>query len=213
MIIKNHILALFLMCNVSFASAQTWNIEDLHICNVIDQKKLNTIKQAPDDVYIHGDSITFKAKTVETYEITTKWEKRSADRNCISNNPDDCLVWCLAEIRTPTGIRKITASTHALTDIENINGVWLNPDVLKLVQYKVLCNDAITDKIKTAVAEALQSEDVYRNRYPLESEEYYLKYCMTNLQNALKKYQANQKFRVCNEFDLQSLIALGVVVE
>ncbi len=24
-----------------------------------------------------------------------KWEKKKADRNCLSANPDDCLVWCL----------------------------------------------------------------------------------------------------------------------
>jgi len=26
-----------------------------------------------------------------------KWEKKKADRNCLSANPDDCLVWCLVE--------------------------------------------------------------------------------------------------------------------
>lgn len=27
----------------------------------------------------------------------TKWIKKKADRNCLSANPEDCLVWCLVE--------------------------------------------------------------------------------------------------------------------
>lgn len=30
---------------------------------------------------------------------STKWVKKRADRNCLSANPDDCLVWCLIEIK------------------------------------------------------------------------------------------------------------------
>ena len=29
---------------------------------------------------------------------STKWVKRKADENCLSQNPDDCLVWCLVEV-------------------------------------------------------------------------------------------------------------------
>ena len=28
----------------------------------------------------------------------TKWVKKKADRNCVSANPDDCLVWCLVQV-------------------------------------------------------------------------------------------------------------------
>lgn len=34
---------------------------------------------------------------IEITPATTKWEK-SADKNCASANPDDCLVWCLTEV-------------------------------------------------------------------------------------------------------------------
>lgn len=29
--------------------------------------------------------------------VGQKWEKRRADKNCTSSNPEDCLVWCLVE--------------------------------------------------------------------------------------------------------------------
>ncbi|MFK7774105.1 MAG: hypothetical protein AB8F94_18280 [Saprospiraceae bacterium] len=28
----------------------------------------------------------------------TKWIKKRADKNCLSNDPNDCMVWCLVEI-------------------------------------------------------------------------------------------------------------------
>lgn len=34
----------------------------------------------------------------EVSPATTKWVKRRADKNCLSENPDDCLVWCLVEV-------------------------------------------------------------------------------------------------------------------
>ncbi len=27
-----------------------------------------------------------------------KWVKKRADKNCLSNDPDDCMIWCLVEI-------------------------------------------------------------------------------------------------------------------
>jgi len=35
---------------------------------------------------------------IETSPATTRWEKKRADKNCLSANPDDCLVWCVVEI-------------------------------------------------------------------------------------------------------------------
>lgn len=43
---------------------------------------------------------------VETKPASTKWMKKSADANCLSANPDDCLVWCLVE--TPAEYQTIT---------------------------------------------------------------------------------------------------------
>ncbi len=35
---------------------------------------------------------------VEVKPASTKWVKKKADANCLSANPDDCLVWCLVEV-------------------------------------------------------------------------------------------------------------------
>ena len=37
-------------------------------------------------------------ETIEVKPASTKWVKRKADRNCLSADPNDCLVWCLVEV-------------------------------------------------------------------------------------------------------------------
>ncbi len=37
-------------------------------------------------------------ETIQTSPATTKWVKKKADKNCLSADPNDCLVWCLVEV-------------------------------------------------------------------------------------------------------------------
>ncbi len=39
---------------------------------------------------------------------TTKWVKKRGDANCLSQNPDDCMVWCLVEV--PAQYQTVTNS-------------------------------------------------------------------------------------------------------
>lgn len=48
---------------------------------------------------------------VEVSPASTKWVKRKADRNCLSANPDDCLVWCLVEV--PAEYKTVTKTVPA----------------------------------------------------------------------------------------------------
>ena len=47
-----------------------------------------------------------QTETIETSPASTKWVKKKADRNCLSADPNDCLVWCLVEV--PAQYRTIT---------------------------------------------------------------------------------------------------------
>ncbi len=48
---------------------------------------------------------------VEVSPASTKWVKRKADKNCLSANPDDCLVWCLVEV--PAEYKTVTKTAPA----------------------------------------------------------------------------------------------------
>jgi len=49
---------------------------------------------------------TTATETIEVSPASTKWVKKKADRNCLSADPNDCLVWCLVEV--PARNRTIT---------------------------------------------------------------------------------------------------------
>ena len=38
------------------------------------------------------------SETIQTSPASTKWVKKQADKNCLSADPNDCLVWCLVEV-------------------------------------------------------------------------------------------------------------------
>ncbi len=50
-----------------------------------------------------------ESESIEVAPATTKWVRRKADKNCLSADPNDCLVWCLVEVPARTEVinRKI----------------------------------------------------------------------------------------------------------
>lgn len=90
---------------------------------------------------------------------STKWVKKKADRNCLSADPNDCLVWCLVEIPTKYRIvdmiltdttvsREYVIETRSIKNIPIPGGkqVWMyvvcNPsyELLNDVQNKLILN-------------------------------------------------------------------------
>lgn len=47
-----------------------------------------------------------QTEQIEVSPASTKWVKRKADKNCLSADPNDCLVWCLVE--TPASYRTVS---------------------------------------------------------------------------------------------------------
>lgn len=45
-----------------------------------------------------NDEIELKELTYYSEKPKTDWVKKKATRNCLSPNPEDCLVWCLVEV-------------------------------------------------------------------------------------------------------------------
>ncbi|NJN77311.1 MAG: peptidoglycan-binding protein [Saprospiraceae bacterium] len=78
----------------------------------------------------------------EIAPATTKWVKRRADKNCLSANPDDCLVWCLVEVPAQyETITKTVLKTPATTKTVEI------PAEYQTVTKQVVKNPAQTRQI------------------------------------------------------------------
>jgi len=51
-----------------------------------------------------------ETEQIEVSPASTKWVKKKADRNCLSADPNDCLVWCYVEV--PAQYRTISRSVN-----------------------------------------------------------------------------------------------------
>lgn len=56
------------------------------------------IKEASSTISRVPAKFETQTETIEVSPATTKWVKRKADANCLSADPNDCLVWCLVEV-------------------------------------------------------------------------------------------------------------------
>jgi hypothetical protein len=59
-------------------------------------------------------SYSTETQTIVTRPASTKWVKKKADRNCLSADPEDCLVWCLVEV--PEETRTVTKQVLGTCD-------------------------------------------------------------------------------------------------
>ena len=65
-------------------------------CMMPDQHKLLGVDSFA--VYTGNDISSVELDSIVEYQAaSTEWVKKKADRNCLSADPDDCLVWCLVE--------------------------------------------------------------------------------------------------------------------
>ncbi len=69
-----------------------------------------------------------KDKIIELAPEFKKWEKKKADRNCLSANPEDCLVWCLVTkpaqtITVKNMLLDTTVTNDYVTEIHTVDYV------------------------------------------------------------------------------------------
>lgn len=87
-----------------------------------------------------------KYETVEEDKVVTpatqKWVKGVADKNCLSDNPKDCEVWCLKEV--PAVYQKVSRKVETVAATSSIVQI---PAVVKVVPRKVLVEAARQNKI------------------------------------------------------------------
>ncbi len=65
-----------------------------------------------------GVDFVEKQVIFERANAGTKWVKKKAKKNCLSNNPEDCMVWCLVEV-PPFKLEKyVVTDTSQLKEFE-----------------------------------------------------------------------------------------------
>jgi peptidoglycan hydrolase-like protein with peptidoglycan-binding domain len=145
---------------------------------------------------------------LERYEViiaeaTTRWEKRKADRNCLSSNPDDCLVWCLMEVPRETKFEYIVVDTRLTKDYEMVE-MSVNMIVKKGGEQEwteVLCENEITKKLIKKTQKKLIAHKLYVGEMSGILDE--------NTKNALAQFQKTNGLNV-GGITIETLKELGV---
>lgn len=207
---KIKVLCFLFLLNIFFVNAQndnsqkkysTWNYKDLKIC------REKTGEQTDITQYLLSDDkeYYYTYDKVLLQEVSTKWVKKSADRNCLSADPNDCLVWCLIEVPAVySNGEKITVPAKNVT-IEG-HRKYQNEMV------ETICLENITEDMFDALAKKLVKKGYIPKINENESEADYAIFCREQLFDALEKYQKNNHL-VQGFFDIETLKDLGIVTK
>ena len=139
---------------------------------------------------------------LQLQEGGTEWVKKKADLNCLSADPDDCLVWCLVEKETiveqfivvkDTSQSKHFKMTEIFNEVQNYEG--------NLAWVEVLCASKLTTSLINEVQGFLSQNN-------------YLSGTINGKMNnktkeALKKYQKENSLPI-GQLDFQTLDLMGI---
>lgn len=134
---------------------------------------------------------------------TTRWVKKKADKNCLSSNPDDCLVWCLVEDVEDEIVRFAVKDTTLTTDF-----IWIEEEKKNLVSKggftewrEVVCANELSSKFYENITSALIENGFQLN--PLNNS------ASQEFKAALIKYQENNYLPV-GQIDFETLQSLNI---
>jgi len=137
---------------------------------------------------------------------TTKWMKKKADRNCLSADPDDCLVWCL--VRVDPIVRTVTVLADT-TQSKNFKREIIEREVDRVIGRsfewrEVVCENDVTRTLIGKIQQSLSDNQYYdgpiHGNFDLATKK------------ALKLFQGENKLPI-GQLDFETLDVLGVVAE
>ncbi len=139
---------------------------------------------------------------------STKWVKKKADINCISENQDDCLVWCLVEIPPETEAFTILIDTTQSKNYEvkslRYEELSEQGDIVINVWTAVLCKSDITVDVITQIQSALVAEEYLTAQTEATFND--------QTKEALAEFQRDNNLAV-GQLDFETLSILGVQIK
>lgn len=156
-----------------------------------------------DQVELEGVSKTKK----EIIPASTKWEKRKADRNCLSDDPDDCMVWCLVKVPGVFEDQYTVVDTNLVKDFEIRRTKTKELETAGgFTQWReVICDSDITPAFYMKVQQALIDAGYEVGLHGADGRK------SPELKAALVKYQRAKELPV-GQMDLETLASLGLTI-
>lgn len=159
-------------------------------------------------VYYTGDekkeNVSLHIIEHEISPASTKWVKKKADRNCISADPNDCLVWCLVEVPAQVEKHKILIDTTESKNFEIRQLEYKAVEKRGYLEWRtVLCEQEVSENIVHQIQDKLRAADYYNKNNSSSLNKSILK--------ALKSFQKDNGLPV-GHLDQETLQHLGLLV-
>jgi len=128
----------------------------------------DTYNVTAEQIFLFTGDPDFTDVEIETKEIVvkeggTEWVKKKADKNCLSANPDDCLVWCLVEVDRVVESYVVVVDTSATDEYET----FIREDKVLLERggfsewQEVVCQEKMTNDLIADVQNYLYKHKFY----------------------------------------------------
>lgn len=174
---------------------------------VIKENKYD-IKRDSIKVYSDIENVAYTTKRIVIKATATEWVKKKADRNCLSENPDDCLVWSLIETPGEYLIEKIPDDPTVAGDLS------YQPYQIKTLSEpeetdwkEVVCSHDITKDLVSAVQDSLTA-----NGYHIDPIDNNANTISSNIRVALVEYQKENQLPM-GQLDMETLESLGIRID
>lgn len=113
----------------------------------------------------------------------TRWEKKKANRNCLSSDPEDCMVWCLVEVPAHPGLQ--TSVTLSIPEAPH-NAIIFKENAYAYIEIEEVCKSEISKELKNSISKILIRQG-YMNANWSERK------IRKNFNEALKAFQIDNK--------------------
>ena len=200
---KIKVLCFSFLLNAFFINAQNdnvWKYKNLKIC-----KESTGFKFDISDYQVALDTAYYfinEKKLIKAY--SEKWVKKNTDRNCLSADPNNCLVWCLVAIPAEYATKERIIWSKDVT-IES--GRKYYKEVIETV-----CTDNIPEVMFDALATKLAQIGYIRRKEMYETVKNYRDYYRERLFDAMLEYQKDNNLHQ-GFFDIETLETLEIVVK
>lgn len=205
---SNLVFIISLIISTLCLAQKQWKYEELKWCPTVLPAAMDLLLQK-NHLKASGDSILMDYEDI-IVEGGQKWVKKMADKNCLSADPNDCLVWCLVEQPEIKTIRQRKVALSSDNIIEIQKGIFIEKRFYDEAAIETPCQENAKPALQKAIIEALIKKKMIRKQQKEENAASYLLFCESNFAQALIEFQQEEELPE-GFWDLQTLQALGIV--
>lgn len=150
------------------------------------------------------EDVLVETVQIEVQPASSQWIKKKANNNCVSTDPNDCLVWCRVDIPAEYATLKLLRSDTTETTNYEIREITKDNVLSKggFTQYfEVLCQSQVTTAVLQQIQNALSARG-----YETGDD---LKQLDPKTKKALTQFQRDSQLPV-GSLDMQTLATLNV---